>query len=105
MRPTVRLGKLQPMDDVALFTWPTTRSCCAKDWSTSSWRPGSTSSARPAPPNELMLKVRSYNPDIAIVDIRMPPTHTDEGLQAAKKIREQHPDVAVLVLSQYVELG
>ena len=56
-------------------------------------------------PDELMLKVRSYNPDIAIVDIRMPPTHTDEGLQAAKAIREQHPDVAVLVLSQYVELG
>lgn len=55
--------------------------------------------------DELMLKVRSYNPDIAIIDIRMPPTHTDEGLQAAKKIREQHPDVAVLVLSQYVELG
>ncbi len=55
--------------------------------------------------DELMLKVRSYNPDIAIVDIRMPPTHTDEGLQAAKTIREQHPDVAVLVLSQYVELG
>ncbi len=56
-------------------------------------------------PDELMLKVRSYNPDIAIVDIRMPPTHSDEGLQAAKAIREQHPDVAVLVLSQYVELG
>jgi DNA-binding NarL/FixJ family response regulator len=56
-------------------------------------------------PDELLLKVRSYRPDIAIVDIRMPPTHTDEGLQAAKAIREQHPDVAVLVLSQYVELG
>jgi DNA-binding NarL/FixJ family response regulator len=55
--------------------------------------------------DELMLKVRSYHPDIAIVDIRMPPTHTDEGLQAAKAIREQHPEVAVLVLSQYVELG
>jgi DNA-binding NarL/FixJ family response regulator len=55
--------------------------------------------------DELMLKVRSYNPDIAIIDIRMPPTHTDEGLQAAKTIRAQHPDVAVLVLSQYVELG
>ncbi|MBV9197329.1 MAG: response regulator transcription factor [Solirubrobacterales bacterium] len=55
--------------------------------------------------DELMLKVRSYNPDIAIVDIRMPPTHTDEGLQAAKAIRDKHPEVAVLVLSQYVELG
>ena len=53
--------------------------------------------------DELMLKVRSYSPDVAIVDIRMPPTHTDEGLRAAKEIREQHPGVGVLVLSQYVE--
>jgi DNA-binding NarL/FixJ family response regulator len=54
---------------------------------------------------DLMLKVRSYEPDVAIVDIRLPPTHSDEGLQAALEIREQHPGVAVLVLSQYVELG
>jgi DNA-binding NarL/FixJ family response regulator len=54
---------------------------------------------------DLLLKVRSYNPDIAIVDIKMPPTHTDEGLRAAKEIREKYPDTAVLVLSQYVEQG
>ena len=54
---------------------------------------------------DLLLKVRSYNPDIAIVDIKMPPTQTDEGLRAAKEIREKHPDTAVLVLSQYVEEG
>jgi DNA-binding NarL/FixJ family response regulator/class 3 adenylate cyclase len=53
--------------------------------------------------DELMLKVRSYTPDVAIVDIRMPPTHTDEGLRAAKEIRERHPGIGVLVLSQYVE--
>jgi DNA-binding NarL/FixJ family response regulator len=53
--------------------------------------------------DELMLKVRSYSPDVAIVDIRMPPTHTDEGLRAALEIREKHPTVGVLVLSQYVE--
>jgi DNA-binding NarL/FixJ family response regulator len=53
--------------------------------------------------DDLLLKVRSYHPDVAIVDIRMPPTHTDEGLQAAKTIREQHPDVGVLVLSEYLE--
>jgi DNA-binding NarL/FixJ family response regulator/class 3 adenylate cyclase len=53
--------------------------------------------------DELMLKVRSYKPDVAIVDIRMPPSQTDEGLQAAKQIREQHPDTSVLVLSQYLE--
>jgi DNA-binding NarL/FixJ family response regulator len=54
---------------------------------------------------ELLLKVRSYSPDVAVVDIRMPPTHTDEGLHAAREIREKHPDVGVLVLSQYVEPG
>ena len=53
--------------------------------------------------DELMLKVRSYSPDVAIVDIRMPPTHTDEGLRAAQEIRARHPGTAVLVLSQYAE--
>jgi DNA-binding NarL/FixJ family response regulator len=53
--------------------------------------------------DELLLKVRSYKPHVAIVDIRMPPTQTDEGLRAAKEIREKHPDTAVLVLSQYLE--
>jgi len=55
--------------------------------------------------DELLLKVRSYSPDVAIVDIRMPPTHTDEGLRAAQEIREKHPNCGVLVLSQYVEAG
>jgi DNA-binding NarL/FixJ family response regulator len=55
--------------------------------------------------DDLLLKVRSYSPDVAIVDIRLPPTHNDEGLQAALEIRSKHPEVAVLVLSQYVELG
>ncbi len=55
--------------------------------------------------DDLLLKVRSYSPDVAIVDIRLPPTHNDEGLRAAIEIRSQHPSVGVLVLSQYVELG
>jgi DNA-binding NarL/FixJ family response regulator len=55
--------------------------------------------------DELMLKVRSYPLDVAIVDIRLPPTHSDEGLRAALEIRARHPTVGVLVLSQYVELG
>jgi DNA-binding NarL/FixJ family response regulator len=55
--------------------------------------------------DELMLKVRSYSPDVCVVDIRLPPTHTDEGLQAAIRIRASHPSVGVLVLSQYVEIG
>src|SRR6516165_11042225 len=52
--------------------------------------------------DDLMLKVRSYNPDVAIVDIRMPPTQTDEGIRAAREIREKHPQTGVLVLSQHV---
>ena len=55
--------------------------------------------------HDLLLKVRSYSSDVAIVDIRLPPTHNDEGLQAVLKIRARHPDVGVLVLSQYVEVG
>lgn len=54
--------------------------------------------------DELMRKVGSYLPEIAITDIRMPPAHSDEGIRAAKQIRARFPQVAVLVLSQYVEL-
>ena len=54
---------------------------------------------------DLLLNVRSHSPDVAIVDIRLPPTHNDEGMRAALEIRAQHPEVGVLVLSQYVELG
>jgi DNA-binding NarL/FixJ family response regulator len=55
--------------------------------------------------DELLLKVRGNSPDAVIVDIRLPPTHSDEGLRAAIEIRERYPSVGVLVLSQYVELG
>jgi len=55
--------------------------------------------------DDLMLKVRSYAPDVAIVDIRLPPTHQDEGLRAALEIRAKYPSVGVLVLSQYLEVG
>jgi DNA-binding NarL/FixJ family response regulator len=51
----------------------------------------------------LLRHVRLARPDVAIVDIRMPPTHSDEGLVAAQSIRAEHPEVGVLVLSQYVE--
>jgi len=53
----------------------------------------------------LMHAVAAEQPDCAIVDIRMPPTNSDEGIVAAQQIRERHPEVAVLVLSQYVEPG
>jgi DNA-binding NarL/FixJ family response regulator len=52
---------------------------------------------------DLLRKVRAHLPDVAIVDIRMPPTNVDEGLQAAETLRAELPDVGVLVLSQYVE--
>ena len=52
---------------------------------------------------DLLRKVRAHKPDVAVVDIRMPPTHVDEGLQAARVIREELPGVGVLMLSQYVE--
>jgi DNA-binding NarL/FixJ family response regulator len=54
---------------------------------------------------DLVRKVSAHKPDIAIVDIRMPPTNTDDGLRAALEIRAKLPDTGVLVLSQYVEEG
>jgi DNA-binding NarL/FixJ family response regulator len=52
---------------------------------------------------DLLRKVRAHKPDLALVDVRMPPTHTDEGLRAAREIRAELPAVSVLVLSQDVE--
>jgi DNA-binding NarL/FixJ family response regulator len=59
--------------------------------------------AQAADAESLLREVRLKRPDAAIVDIRMPPTHSDEGLVAAQRIRTDHPEVGVLVLSQYVE--
>jgi DNA-binding NarL/FixJ family response regulator len=53
----------------------------------------------------LLEAVEAETPDIAIVDIRMPPTYTDEGLRAAQAIRERHPEIGIVVLSQHVETG
>ena len=50
-----------------------------------------------------LRSVAEHSPDLVVVDVRMPPTFTDEGIRAALVVREQHPEVAVLVLSQYVE--
>jgi DNA-binding NarL/FixJ family response regulator len=58
---------------------------------------------RAANAGDLMLKVRSYLPDVAIVDVRMPPRYADDGLRAAADIRRLHPTVSVLVLSQHLE--
>ena len=59
--------------------------------------------AKVADATSLLKAMEQYRPDIAVVDVRMPPTFSDEGLRAALVIRKQWPDVAVLVLSQYVE--
>ena len=54
---------------------------------------------------DLLRDVDEHEPDVAIVDIRMPPTHTDEGIRAAHEIRARHPRTAIVVLSQHVEFG
>jgi serine/threonine-protein kinase len=61
--------------------------------------------SRCADATALLRAVDTWHPDVAIVDIRMPPTHTDEGLVAAQEIRRRHPDVGVLVLSHHLESG
>ena len=55
--------------------------------------------------DELIEQVKATGPEVAIVDLRMPPTHTDEGIQAALAIRAQHPGTGVLVLSQHADVG
>lgn len=53
--------------------------------------------------DELLSRLAAERPDVVVVDVRMPPTHTDEGVRAAVQIRERWPEVGILVLSQYVE--
>jgi DNA-binding NarL/FixJ family response regulator len=59
--------------------------------------------AQAADADDLVRKVGAHRPDVAVIDVRMPPTGTDDGLRAAIAIREAHPDVGVLMLSQYIE--
>jgi DNA-binding NarL/FixJ family response regulator len=54
---------------------------------------------------DLLLKARSYKPDVAIIDIRMPPSQTDEGARAAEQLRSELPDMAILILSQVIDVG
>jgi DNA-binding NarL/FixJ family response regulator len=68
-------------------------------------RAGIDVAAQASNPDELFEAVAEHKPDVAIVDIRMPPTHTDEGLRAAHEIRARHPDIGILIVSQYVEVG
>jgi len=55
--------------------------------------------------DDLLLKARSYKPDVAIIDIRMPPTQTDEGARAAEQLNEELPEIAILILSQVIDVG
>jgi DNA-binding NarL/FixJ family response regulator len=61
--------------------------------------------AEAAEPEELLAAVDEHEPDVAIVDIRMPPTQTDEGIQAAHEIRRRHPAMGIVLLSHHVEVG
>jgi DNA-binding NarL/FixJ family response regulator len=56
-------------------------------------------------PDDLLREVDAQVPDVAIVDVRMPPTQTDEGLRAAHEIRARHPQIGIVILSQHVEVG
>jgi DNA-binding NarL/FixJ family response regulator len=58
-----------------------------------------------ASPDELRAAVAEHPPDVAIIDVRMPPTYTDEGLRAAQQLRASHPGIAIVILSQHVEAG
>jgi DNA-binding NarL/FixJ family response regulator len=55
--------------------------------------------------DELLREVDAHQPDVAIVDIRMPPTHSDEGLRAAQQIRASYPEMGIVILSQHVDSG
>ncbi len=61
--------------------------------------------AQAASGEELLREVEEHEPDMAIIDIRMPPTYTDEGLRAAHEIRERFPEIGIVILSQHVETG
>ena len=61
--------------------------------------------AQAASPEELLREIDPHVPDVAIVDVRMPPTQTDEGLRAAHEIRARHPQIGIVILSQHVEVG
>jgi DNA-binding NarL/FixJ family response regulator len=61
--------------------------------------------AQAASPEELLREVDTHVPDVAIVDVRMPPTQTDEGLRAAYEIRARYPQIGIVILSQHVEVG
>jgi DNA-binding NarL/FixJ family response regulator len=68
-------------------------------------RAGIDVAAQVGSPDELLAEVDAHVPDIAIVDVRMPPTQTDEGLRAAHEIRARHPQIGIVILSQHVEVG
>jgi len=61
--------------------------------------------AEAASADELVEAVDAHRPDVAIVDVRMPPTQTDEGLRAAQELRARHPGLGIVILSQHVEVG
>ena len=68
-------------------------------------RAGIEVAALAASPEELLREIDTHVPDVAIVDVRMPPTQTDEGLRAAHEIRTRHPQIGIVILSQHVEVG
>jgi DNA-binding NarL/FixJ family response regulator len=68
-------------------------------------RAGFDVTALAASPDELLAAVAEHSPDVAIIDVRMPPTYSDEGLRAAQELRASRPGIAIVILSQHVEAG
>ena len=68
-------------------------------------RAGVDVTAQAASAEQLLHEVAVHEPDVAIVDVRMPPTYTEEGLRAAQEVRADHPEVGIVILSQHVEVG
>ena len=102
-RPDQPALRLAPSSRRCGWPSPTTRCCCARAWRGVLKESGFTITAQAGDADELLAAVGFDPPDVVVTDIRMPPTYTDEGLQAAHKIRARHPEVGVLLLSQYVE--
>lgn len=98
-----RAGTLSRWRRRSASSWPRTTCSCGKGFAPSSPRNPAWRWLRCTRLEELLEAVAASAPDLVVTDIRMPPTHTDEGIRAAQMLRRSHPSIAVLVLSHFVE--
>ena len=88
-----------------MLCWLKIRSCSVRAWCVSSRRPAQRCVRRLVMGSNYSPQFKEHVPELLITDVRMPPSHRDEGLKAALEVRAHFPTVAILVLSQYVELS